>query len=255
MGRLLRQVHLAGRQSLEQLVGGNVDQDHLVRAIEERVGDRLPHADAGDATDDVVEALEMLDVERREDVDAGREQLLDVLPALRVARAGDVAVREFVDQHELRLPRQRGIEIEFLEATLVAATPVARLSRQCDHFERGTQRRVAFEQRLGLAPTMRLDDAGDDVDAFARETPSREQHRVGLADARRRAEVDPQPAASGRFLVAAGAREERVGVRPGRRIRGGSGHAAFSSESSRLPPTAPVRHVPAFGRRPEIVIG
>ncbi len=37
--------------------------------------------------DDVVERLEVLDVDRRDDVDAGVEQLLDVLPALGVARA------------------------------------------------------------------------------------------------------------------------------------------------------------------------
>ena len=44
-------------------------------------------AHAGDALDHVVHRLEVLDVHRRDHVDAGLEQLLDVLPALRVARA------------------------------------------------------------------------------------------------------------------------------------------------------------------------
>ena len=68
---LLGQVDLAGLEAREQVVGGNVDQHHLVGLVEERVGHRLPDRDAGDAADDVVQAFEVLDVERREDVDAG----------------------------------------------------------------------------------------------------------------------------------------------------------------------------------------
>ena len=47
--------------------------------------------DAGDLLDDVVHRLEVLDVDGRDHVDPGVEQLLDVLPALLVARPGDVA--------------------------------------------------------------------------------------------------------------------------------------------------------------------
>ena len=85
--RLLRDVDLALVQALEQLVDGQVDDAHLVRLVEDRVGHRLADDDAGDLRDHVVEALEVLHVERREDVDARVEQLLDVLPALEVARA------------------------------------------------------------------------------------------------------------------------------------------------------------------------
>ena len=84
---LRRQVDLAGRQPLDQLVGRRVHQHHFVGTVEEGVGQRLVHHDAGDATDHVVEALQVLDIERAVDVDAGRQQFLDVLPALRVARA------------------------------------------------------------------------------------------------------------------------------------------------------------------------
>ncbi len=49
---------------------------------------------------DVVERLEVLDVERRDHVDAGVEQLLDVLPALLVARSGRVGVGVLVDEHD-----------------------------------------------------------------------------------------------------------------------------------------------------------
>ena len=84
---LLGHVDLALPQALEQVVGRQVDQLDLVGSLEDRVGHGLAHGDAGDLRDDVVQALEVLDVERRVDVDAGVEQLLDVLPALGVARA------------------------------------------------------------------------------------------------------------------------------------------------------------------------
>ncbi len=51
------------------------------------------------------------------DVDAGVEQFLDVLPALGVARAGRVGVRQLVDQDQRRLARQRGVEVELARAS------------------------------------------------------------------------------------------------------------------------------------------
>ena len=45
----------------------------------------------------------------------GVEQLLDVLPALLVARAGDVRVRELVDERDLRLPGEDRVDVHLLE--------------------------------------------------------------------------------------------------------------------------------------------
>ena len=112
---LLGKVHLAGLEAGEQIVGGNVDQHHLVGIVEERVRNGFPDRDAGDAADDVVQAFEMLDVERREDVDAARQQLFDVLPSLGMARSVDVGVRELVDQDQRRTTLERGIEVELGE--------------------------------------------------------------------------------------------------------------------------------------------
>ena len=65
-----------------------------------RVGHGLAHRDAGDLGDDVVQALDVLDVERGVDVDAGVEQLVHVLPALVVPRAGGVGVGQLVQQEQ-----------------------------------------------------------------------------------------------------------------------------------------------------------
>ena len=83
---LLRDVDLAGLEAREQIVGRQIDQLDFIRFVEDAVRDRLALPHAGDLRDQVVEALEVLDVDRGPDVDALLEQLLDVLPALRMAR-------------------------------------------------------------------------------------------------------------------------------------------------------------------------
>jgi hypothetical protein len=56
--------------------------------------------------------LSMLHVDRRVDVDAGDEQFLDVHPALRMARAQMIAVREFVDADDARMAFERRVDVE-----------------------------------------------------------------------------------------------------------------------------------------------
>ena len=65
-------VDLALGETLEQFVGRKVDQHDLVGLVEHGVGHGLAHPHLGDLLHDVVEAFEMLDVERGPDVDAGR---------------------------------------------------------------------------------------------------------------------------------------------------------------------------------------
>ena len=102
-GGLLRDVDLPLVQALQQILRRDVDQLDLRGPIEQAVGHGLPHGDAGDLGDDVVEALEMLDIDRGVDIDAGGEQLLHILPALLVPGAGGVGMGQFVHQDDLRL--------------------------------------------------------------------------------------------------------------------------------------------------------
>ena len=115
--RLGRHVDLAFLQTLDQVFGREVDDFHVVGAVDDRIRHGLAHPDAGDLGDDVVEAFEMLDVERGVDVDAGVEQLLDIEIALGVAAAGRVGVRQLVDQHELGPAREDCVEVHLLEHT------------------------------------------------------------------------------------------------------------------------------------------
>jgi hypothetical protein len=59
----------------------------------------------GDLGDDVVEALDVLDIDRGIDVDAVAQQFGDVEIALRVPAAGRIGVREFIDQRDRRAAR------------------------------------------------------------------------------------------------------------------------------------------------------
>ena len=80
-------VDLAGLQAGDQVLGREVDEHDLVRLGQLLVGHGLAHLDAGQLGHLVVERLEVLDVDGGEDVDAGVEDVLDVLVALRVLEA------------------------------------------------------------------------------------------------------------------------------------------------------------------------
>ena len=112
---LLGHIDLAFLQPLDQIVGREVDQLDRVGAVEDRVGHGLAHAHMGDLGDDVVQALDMLDVDGGVDVDAGRQQLLDIEIALGVAAAGRIGMGELVDQRDLRAARDDGVEVHLLE--------------------------------------------------------------------------------------------------------------------------------------------
>ena len=101
---LLGNVDLAFLQALDQVVGREIHELDGIRTIENGIGHDLAHAHARDLRDDVVEALDVLDVDRGVDVDAGIQQLLHILVALGVAAARQIGVGELVDQDQARTP-------------------------------------------------------------------------------------------------------------------------------------------------------
>ena len=167
-------------QSLDQIVRRQVDQFDGVGAIEHRVRHRLAHAHMGDLRHHVVEAFDVLDVDGGVDVDAVAHQLFDVEIAFRVAAAFGVGVRELIDQHDLRMPGDDGIEVHFLERLSFIVDVPARNDLQ------------PGQQRFGVLAAVGLDDADDDVVAVFFARMGLLQHLVGLADAGRRADENSQ---------------------------------------------------------------
>jgi hypothetical protein len=180
--RLLRHVDLALAQALEQFARRQVDQQQFVGFLQHPVRQGFAHLHAGDAAHLIVEAFQVLDVDRGVHVDAGGEQFLNVLPALGVAAAGGVAVGQFVDQHQLRLGREQAVEVHFFKHHATVFRAHQRLLRQ------------AAEQRFGLGAAMGFDHAGDDFHALAQLGVGGLEHGVGLADAGRGAEENLEPA-------------------------------------------------------------
>ena len=152
----LLRIDLAGLQARYQRLRREVDEHDLVGDRDHGVGDRLAHARPGQLGDAVVEALEVLDIDGREDVDPGRQHVGDVLVALGVLDAGGVGVRELVDQRQLGRPSAQCRQVHLLELGVAVGDAAAR-----DDLE-------PRQQRGRLGPPVRLGEPDHDVAAGLR---------------------------------------------------------------------------------------
>ena len=192
-GDALGRVDFAGLQPLAQVFGGKVHVDDLVGHGDDVVGDALLDADPGGALDDVVQALQVLDVQRRNHADARAQQFFHVLVAFGIAAAGGVGVGQFVDQGDGGPAGQHGVDVHLLQHDAAIFDPPPRhLFELADLGD-------------GLRAAVRLDEADDHVDAVLPQPIAFLEHVVGLAHAGGEAEVDLQPAA----LLAADEVEEQ----------------------------------------------
>src|SRR5262249_31338066 len=142
----IREIHLALRQAGAELLGSEINEHDLVGRIENRIGNGFPNDDAGDLLNGVATAFDMLDVDGRENVDAGVEQFEDILVAFRVQRSGRVGVRQLIDYRNLRTPEQNRVEVQFSESRAA----IFQLSPGHD--------RQTFKQSFGLDTAMGFDN-------------------------------------------------------------------------------------------------
>lgn len=124
----------------------------------------------------------MLDIQGGDDVDPGLKQLLHVLPALGVATARNVCVRQLVHQRDLRMPGEHGIDIHLLERS----APVT-------HHPPGDDRQIPHLRR-SVGPAVGLDKTDDHLSPATSAPAALLQHRVCLADTGGRTQVDAQGA-------------------------------------------------------------
>ncbi len=94
----------------------------------------------------------------------------------------------------------RGIEVEFAKLAALVFD-----FGQREDFD-------TLQQRFRFLAPVGLDDSDHHVLAFVAERSRRRQHRVGLANPCRRAEVDPQASATRGLLLRLDFREELVGI-------------------------------------------
>ena len=198
--RLFRQVHLPLAEPLQELFRRQVDQLGFVRAVQHGVGHRLAHAHERDLRDHVVEALHVLHVDGRPDLDPGLTARR-VLPAPMAAPVG-VRVRQLVQEQHGGLARQRAVQVELMQQLAVVL-----------HGAPG-QHLQALEQCRRLLASVRLHAADHDVGSVGAQAAGDLEHGEGLADAGRVAEVDAQPGAGVARLFRLPLPEQDVRIRP-----------------------------------------
>ena len=125
----------------------------------------------------------MLDIDGGADVDARPQQLLHVLVTLDMAAALHVGVSQLVHQNELRMPRQRRVQVKFPQFHAVI----------WDDFD--GELFQSLQQCLRFRPGVGLDISGHHVHTGGLSPVGGLQHCVGLAHARGIAEENLQPAA------------------------------------------------------------
>ena len=140
---------------MDEVLRRQIDDLDVVGPVDDGIGHGLAHPHLGDLRDDIVQAVDVLDVYGCVDVDSGRKQLLHVEVALWMPASLGVAVRQLVDQDECRAARQDRVEIHLLKHV----TPVLDIPAG-DDLKPG-------EQRLGFGAAMRFDHADHDIDALA----------------------------------------------------------------------------------------
>jgi hypothetical protein len=162
------------------------------------VGNRLADADTAELGDPVIERLQVLDVERGQHVDAGFQDVLDVLVALGVLEARGIGVGQLVDQAQLGVAVQDRRQVHLLQfgAAVVDAAPR-------DH-------RQPLGQGGRLGPAVRLEQADDDVASILPLDVSLLEHPVRLPDAGSHPQVHLQPPPARLDRAGASRRRERL---------------------------------------------
>ncbi len=177
--RLVGHIDLALAQPLNQIIGRQVD-DFDLRAVYDPVGHGFAHPHPRDLGDDIVQALQMLDIDCRVDVNAGAEQFFDIQIAFRMPRSRRIAVRQLVDEDQRRPARQDGVDIHLREFAALIGDAAPRDCLQ------------AFEQCFGFLAAMGFDNANDDIDTHRPSAAGGLEHLVSLADAWRRTQENPK---------------------------------------------------------------
>jgi hypothetical protein len=176
----VRRVDVAVREPPSQRLRRHVDELDLLGLPDHRVRHRLVLLDAGDLLDDVVDRLQVLDVDGRDNRDPGCEQLLDVLPALGVAGPRGVRVRELVHERDVGPARQEGLEVHLAEG------------RPAVGHRRAGKDLEPPGHRLRVPAAVGLHEPDDDVGPALAPSVALLEHLVRLADARCGTEVDTQ---------------------------------------------------------------
>ena len=101
-------------QPLSEPLGLQVDKLHLICLVKYPVRNALRHRSAQDGKDRVLNALNVVNVQGRIDVNSRLPQLLNVLIALHMAAGIRIPVGQILNHNQLRVPLEAGIQVDFI---------------------------------------------------------------------------------------------------------------------------------------------
>ena len=163
--------------------------------MEKILRDAVRGAFPGDPLDVVLLLANVLDIERRHDADALVEQIADILPALRISAAGRVALRQTVDQADLRMAAEESHQID---CALVGLR---------NHFQ-------TVDDGLNLGRDRGLKRGHHHILPAHLAAAALIEHAQRLAHARRVAQKDLQPSARFAALARLNAAQQLAGIGP-----------------------------------------
>ncbi len=171
---LLGNVDFTFLEPLDQIIGRQVDQFDGISTIEHCIRHCLTYADVRDLRNHVIETFDMLNIDGRVNVDAVTHQLFDIEITLWMAASFSIGVSEFVDQHDLRMSRNNGVDIHLAQHLPFILNLTARNDFQ------------ARQQRFGFFTTVGFDDTNNNVVTVLSASLALLEHLVGFAYAGRR---------------------------------------------------------------------
>ena len=232
----IREIDLAFLQPLQKIIRRDVDKLHIVGMIQNGVWHSLPHAHMGNLRNDIVQAFQMLNIQRRVDINTVIKQLLHIEIALRMAAARHIGVGQLIDQGQCRLSLQDGIEIHFRQHAPLVEHALLRNDLETPG------------QHIGLDAAVGFHHTNDDIARIHPALARLAQHFIGFADARRGTQKYLEPAA----LFPSRLFQQGVGRRTGGLI----GHTAVIAQawppaSHPVPDSAEAHSHAAHQSRPE----
>jgi len=144
-------VNLSFFKTLDEIIGSEIDQFDGIGAVENRIRYGFTNTDVGDLGDNLIQAVNVLNVHGGVNIDASAQQLLDVEVAFWVPAAWRIGMSEFIDQDDLRSPSDDGIEVHLVQELTLVLNALTRNDLQ------------AIQQCLCFLAAMSFDDPYDDV--------------------------------------------------------------------------------------------
>ncbi len=162
---------LAVREALPQEFRGDIHQLNLPCLPGDLIRHSFRRPDVGDGADDVAQGREMLDVKGGQDVDAGVQQFVNILPPVGVPAFRGVGVGVIIDDGRGRPAADDRVEVQLFEVEPSIRNPPGR-----DQLE-------PCQQGPGVAAPPVPGERDDDVLAALAQPVPLPEHRVGLPDA------------------------------------------------------------------------